>query len=43
MHLGSEAVIETLELIEKGNVTTIVQTESAEIKTAYKLNKETAK
>jgi methionyl-tRNA formyltransferase len=43
MHLGSEAVIETLELIEKGNVTTIVQTESAEIKTAYKLNKENCK
>jgi methionyl-tRNA formyltransferase len=43
MHLGSEAVIETLGLIEKGNVTTIVQTESAEIKTAYKLNKENCK
>jgi methionyl-tRNA formyltransferase len=43
MHLGSEAVIETLELIEKGNVTTIVQTESADIKTAYKLNKENCK
>lgn len=43
MHLGSEAVIETLELIEKGNVTTTVQTESTEIKTAYKLNKENCK
>jgi methionyl-tRNA formyltransferase len=43
MHLGSEAVIETLGLIEKGNMTTIVQTESAEIKTAYKLNKENCK
>jgi methionyl-tRNA formyltransferase len=42
MHLGSEAVIETLENW-KGNVTTIVQTESADIKTAYKLNKENCK
>jgi hypothetical protein len=30
MHLGSEAVIETLELM-KEEMTTIVQTESAEI------------
>ncbi|MGK0296031.1 MAG: methionyl-tRNA formyltransferase [Ulvibacter sp.] len=43
MNLGSEAVIETLEAIEKGNATTTVQTESTEIKTAYKLNKENCK
>ena len=43
MHLGSKAVIDTLELIEKGNVTTTVQTESDGIKTAYKLNKENCK
>lgn len=43
MYLGSEAVIKTLELIERGNVSTTVQTESSEIKTAYKLNKENCK
>lgn len=43
MHLGSKTVIETLQAIETGNVTTIIQEESAEIKTAYKLNKENCK
>lgn len=43
MHLGSEAVIKTLELIEQGNASTTIQTESPEIKTAYKLNKENCK
>jgi len=43
MQLGSEAVLETLALIEKGNVTTTIQKENAEIKTAYKLNKENCK
>ncbi|MCV9934157.1 methionyl-tRNA formyltransferase [Flavobacterium sp. LS1R47] len=43
MHLGSETVIKTLQAIEAGNVTTIIQEESAEIKTAYKLNKENCK
>ena len=43
MHLGSKTVIETLKLIEKGNVKTTIQTETAEIKTAYKLNKENCK
>jgi len=43
MHLGSEAVIKTLDLIENGNVTTTIQEESSEIKTAYKLNKENCK
>ncbi|MBX9806665.1 MAG: methionyl-tRNA formyltransferase, partial [Flavobacteriaceae bacterium] len=43
MHLGSKTVIETLALIEKGKVTTTIQTENPEIKTAYKLNKENCK
>ena len=43
MDLGSNTVIDTLKLIEKGNVTTIIQTENADIKTAYKLNKENCK
>ncbi|WP_268847529.1 methionyl-tRNA formyltransferase [Flavobacterium aestivum] len=43
MHLGSGTVIETLQLIENGNVTTTIQTDSPEIKTAYKLNKENCK
>jgi methionyl-tRNA formyltransferase len=43
MYLGSAVVIKTVELIEKENIITIVQTESAEIKTAYKLNKENCK
>jgi len=43
MQLGSATVLETLALIEKGNVTTIIQKENPEIKTAYKLNKENCK
>ncbi|MES2240017.1 MAG: methionyl-tRNA formyltransferase [Bacteroidota bacterium] len=43
MNLGSSTVIETLDLIEKGNVTTTIQTEDTDIKTAYKLNKENCK
>jgi methionyl-tRNA formyltransferase len=43
MDLGSEAVVKTLELIEQGNASTTIQTESPEIKTAYKLNKENCK
>ena len=43
MHLGSETVLETLALIEKGNVTTTIQKEHPEINTAYKLNKENCK
>ena len=43
MQLGSGTVLETLVLIEKGNVTTNIQKENAEIKTAYKLNKENCK
>lgn len=43
MLLGSETVLNTLSLIEKGNVTTSIQVENNEIKTAYKLNKENCK
>ena len=41
--LGSEAVVETLTLIEKGSVHTRVQQDTAEIKTAFKLNRENCK
>lgn len=43
MNLGSTTVIDTLDLIEKGNVATTIQTEDVDIKTAYKLNKENCK
>jgi methionyl-tRNA formyltransferase len=43
MSLGSETVIDTLKVIENGNVTTTIQEDDAEIKTAYKLNKENCK
>ncbi|RVT77484.1 methionyl-tRNA formyltransferase [Flavobacterium sufflavum] len=43
MSLGSSTVIKTLNLIENGNVTTTIQTEDDDIKTAYKLNKENCK
>lgn len=43
MQLGSETVIQTLSLLEKGNVATTIQQETADIKTAYKLNKENCK
>ena len=43
MQLGSKTVLDTLALIDKGNVTTTIQKESPEIKTAYKLNKENCK
>ena len=43
MNLGSEAVAETLALIEKGMVNTIIQIDNPEIKTAYKLNRENCK
>jgi methionyl-tRNA formyltransferase len=43
MNLGSATVLETLALIERGNVTTTIQKENHEIKTAYKLNKENCK
>jgi methionyl-tRNA formyltransferase len=43
MVLGSDAVAETLALIEKGKVTTTIQVDHKEIKTAYKLNRENCK
>lgn len=43
MNLGSTTVVETLAMIEKGNINTIIQKEDADIKTAYKLNKENCK
>jgi len=43
MLLGSSAVVETLALIEKGNVKTTIQQDNSEIKTAYKLNRENCK
>lgn len=43
MHLGSETVISTLQLIEKGNVTTTIQKDPSDIKSAFKLNKENCK
>ncbi len=43
MDLGSRTVIDTLTLIEKGNVTTVIQNENKDINTAYKLNKENCK
>lgn len=43
MHLGSEAVIDTLSLIENEKVTTTIQPETTDLKTAYKLNKDNCK
>lgn len=43
MNLGSEAVLETLSLIENEKVTTTIQLENEELKTAYKLNKDNCK
>ena len=43
MDLGSKTVIATLGMIEKGTVSTSIQSDTAHIKTAYKLNKENCK
>jgi methionyl-tRNA formyltransferase len=43
MELGSKTVVDTLSLIEKGNVATTIQKDTNDIKTAYKLNKENCK
>jgi methionyl-tRNA formyltransferase len=40
MELGKEAVLETLERIAQGDLATVPQIETGELKTAYKLNKE---
>lgn len=43
MTLGSQLVLETVELIENNKVQTTIQPASAELKTAYKLNKDNCK
>ncbi|MCL5129365.1 methionyl-tRNA formyltransferase [Algibacter sp. L4_22] len=43
MYLGSDLVLKTADLIEKGDVKTVPQAENADIKTAYKLNKDNCK
>ncbi len=43
MDIGSKTVIETLKLIENGQVKTKIQVDKPEIKTAYKLNRENCK
>lgn len=43
MLLGSDLILKTVNLIEKGPVTTIPQKDSADIKTAYKLDRENCK
>ena len=43
MAIGSELVLKTAALIEKGNVKTIPQQEMQDIKTAYKLNRDNCK
>lgn len=43
MDLGSELVVKTVELIEKGTVSTVIQPKSEHLKTAYKLNKDNCK
>ena len=43
MHLGSELVVKTVQHIEKGEVTTTIQPQNDDIKTAYKIHKETCK
>lgn len=43
MLIGSETVVETLQLIESTKISTTIQEDTEEIKTAYKLNKENCK
>ncbi|WP_445737007.1 methionyl-tRNA formyltransferase [Mariniflexile sp.] len=43
MHLGSKLVINTADLIKKDHVKTIPQTESSDIRTAYKLDRDNCK
>ena len=43
MVLGSQTVVKTLAAIENGTVQTTLQTDSPEIKTAYKLNRDNCK
>lgn len=43
MDIGSELVVKTVQLIEKGDVTTVIQPKSGDLKTAYKLNRDNCK
>lgn len=43
IEIGSSTVLETLKLIEKGNVRTHIQSKDNNLKTAYKLNRENCK
>ncbi|MEY8848762.1 methionyl-tRNA formyltransferase [Psychroserpens sp. XS_ASV72] len=43
MIIGSKLVLETVRLIEKGEVETTIQPKSEDLKTAYKLNKDNCK
>ena len=43
MNIGSGLVIETVQLIENGNITTTIQPKHSDVKTAYKLNKDNCK
>ncbi|RZJ27338.1 MAG: methionyl-tRNA formyltransferase, partial [Chryseobacterium sp.] len=43
MELGSDAVVQTLSGIASGEITTTIQQETRELKTAYKLNRENCK
>ena len=43
MLLGCDAVVETLEVISNGEVTTTIQQDTADIKTAYKLDRDNCK
>lgn len=43
MHLGSDLVLETVYKIAQGEVTTHIQPENKDLKTAYKLNKDNCK
>lgn len=43
MDIGSELVLKTVNLIQKGHVDTIIQPKTEDLKTAYKLNKDNCK
>jgi methionyl-tRNA formyltransferase len=43
MNIGKDAVVSTLSLIENETVTTVIQNQSDDFKTAYKLNKDNCK
>lgn len=43
MDLGKDTVVKTLTLIENGNAETTIQVDDADIKTAYKLNRDNCK